>query len=70
MKGIVYIHYGSTVFDSSKSFPIRNGANHVEVFGLLAKTRLLVGKRGVNKRNLETAMSIILLNFDCVIMQK
>lgn len=42
----------------------------VEVFGLLAKTRLLVGKRGVNKRNLETAMSIILLNFDRVIMQK
>jgi hypothetical protein len=27
MKGIVYIHYGSTVFDSSKGFPIRNEAN-------------------------------------------
>lgn len=26
MKGIVYIHYGSTVFDSSKGFPIRNEA--------------------------------------------
>ena len=38
--------------------------------GLLVKTRLLVGKRGANKRNLEIAMSIILLNFDCVIMQK
>ena len=27
MKGIVYIHYGSTVFDSSKGFPIRNEVN-------------------------------------------
>ena len=42
----------------------------MEVFGLLAKTRLLVGKRGANKRNLETAMSIILLNFDYMIMHK
>lgn len=27
MKAIVYIHYGSTVFDSSKGFPIRNETN-------------------------------------------
>lgn len=39
MKGIVYIYYGSTVFDSSKGFPIRNEANWSKPCGGLWASR-------------------------------
>lgn len=36
---IIYVHYGSTVFDSSKGFPIRNDANWSKPHGGLWASR-------------------------------
>ena len=39
MEGIIYVHYGSTDFDASKGFPIRNKANWTKPRGGLWASR-------------------------------